>query len=333
MKIMPDKSAFHDSKDWNAFLQSLPSEKREKLIPIASARTSNFQKNGETYVALVNNDREHVHLGRSEQYHTFSLRDTYVAVYDNADNDLHTVGKEPRLYYALYGDGFDIDYEHVLHDGQLVGGYDYLKKICDTFEELKKNGFEQKKPFSLNKIPLNRENLAKAQEAYLSSDLYKGTKRLEEALGSSGYRAQSEDCDKLLEKELIKIFKKERNADQMYAIAEHIVSCSMNDRVEQGFEKAFDTQRVVAKAVASMPEDAMIDKKVLQKALLEELQSQEHPNEIPEKVRPIVDRLQRYLLTATPKRASNEIAYLAKRGNVYQVNEIPVPRHFPAMSR
>lgn len=324
MKIMPDKSSFHNREDWNAFLEELPLEKREKLIPIASACTSNFQKDGEQYVALVDNDRKHVYLGNSDQYHTFSLRDTYVAVYDNADNDLHTVGENNRLYYALYGEGFDIDYEHVLHDGQLAGGYDYLKEICDTFEELKENGFEQKKPFSLNKIPLNRENLAKAQEAYLSSDLYKGTRRLEETLSASGYLAQSEACDKLLEKELIKLFKKERDADQMHAIAEHIVSCSMNDRVEQGFEKAFDTQRVAAKFAASMSEDVAIDKKILQKALLEELQSQERPNKIPEKVRPIVDRLQRYLLTATPKRASNEIAYLARRGDVYQVNEIPV---------
>ena len=332
MKIMPDESAFHDKKDWDTFLRGLPLEQRAKLVPIASPCPSNFQKDGEPYDVFIDPRSRQVYLGKSEQCHSFSLRDTIVAVYDNADNDLYKVGDVNRLYYALYGDGFDTDYEHVLHDGQLHG-YDYLKKICDTFDELKANGFEQKKPFTLGKVPLNSENLAKVRESYLSSDLYKGTKRLEEVLGASGYLAQSEACDKLLENELIKFFKKERDADQMHAIAEHIVSCSMNDRVEQGFEKAFDTQRVAAKAVAFMPEDATIDKKAIHKALLEELQSQERPNEIPEKVRPIVNRLQRYLLTANPKRASNEIAYLAKRGNVYQVNEIPVPRRISTFSR
>jgi len=312
----------HDKKSLDEFLEHLSPEDRQDIIFIKSACRTDYEKAQDSYTALMGDDNT-VYLGKTDNYHNLSLRDTTTAFYDNSEHDLQNLGKDDEVYYMLYGSGYDTDFEAVFHENQL-GGYDYLKKVCDTLEAIEAKGFTRKKPFCLNHTPLNHDTLSEAYQAYQESDLCKGTKRLADVLGASDYLSQAEACEKLLKKGLSKLLTGERNADTMKAISEHLVSCSLDDRVEQGFQRAFDVQRVAARAVAVLPEDAKVDEKMIQNALLSELQNGKLPHEIPEKRRPLVERFQKYLQTAEPRRIYKEVQYLAKRGNISRINELPV---------
>lgn len=281
-------------------------ETQEFRVPMRTAATSNWAKDGKRLVALIGKD-DALYLGDEDAYHTKVENGNLVAYYDNQNGDLFHVTNDSSFFYDLYLDGSVLSFEDEFHNTRMGRGYDYLRKVCNVFDTLKVEGFEEKSIPSIGGVPLTRENLEQAHERYLASDLYKGTVLLTEMFQTVNLKKQKEACDKLLHDGLRAALKSRKAKPNLDNIAAHLIAGASAKPADRGLAFPYDTQRAAALALASLPEGTKPTKADVQKLLVEDIQKAPKPEDIPNYNQWAVEKLQSYFKIADTRHILKEI--------------------------
>ena len=293
-------------------------EESRDIIPVSSASRSNFQKDGEDCVVMADRD-DVVYLGKAKNYHLSPGGET--AWYDNsAHDDLMVVSRDTAdCFHFLSASGTVLSFREMLEEGCYRG----LKEICDTFEHVKADGFEQVRDYCLADVPLTPESLAEACHAYKASAHYKGTAKLTECLGTGAPAEQREMLDVMLKEALQKQRRSKRTPLNLDAIASRLVAGASQEGMEEAFKYPYDTQKVAAGLVAKLPQDKPVLKDALGKMLADDLQSGKLPSPIPQEKAWAEEKLRAYFKVADARHVMQEILHRTKYADFEGLRHLP----------